>query len=371
MESAWWGLPGPRRYIELVEEHLREGRSVLLRHPENFPASLKDAIARRVTASDLWMWRSLELDGDDASEDPVVLLTQRFAIDADRQPSTRQLMESESCRGLVVWIDGIDRKRWKEWTEFLVDYDRHARNAAGDHLLLCIHLEGEFAAEAFPGLAAVATCSWKRVVERHDMLLFVAELVRGHPDSGLLRDVRLAVCTELSGTDGELAIQLARTDLDTLIRPLTVLQGIARARNLKECQVDAASWQAGMSEYWGDRWRLNSCVAAVLGQGREIKRRVWKAEIGVVFPFIEEQRVEIVELIRPMLKLPIQTEFGVIEEASDLEIGQLLHCARVSGMRGPVRRSLEHLTGMRHALAHLEPVDSDQLRGALRFGANR
>ena len=364
MESAWWRLPGPGRYLELVEEHLRDGTSVLLRHPDNFPASLKDAVERRVADSDRWNWRTLDLGDEDGGEEPVRMLTQRFVVAPNGPPSVPQLMEADSCRDLVLWIDGLERRWWNEWTEFLVDYDRHARNAVAGHLLLCVHLVGDLAADNLPGLASVANCSWRNVVERHDALLFVAGLLRGDPRSGLLRNVRLALCTELAGTDGHLASQLAGAEIETLISPLSFLQDIARTRDLFRCPAAAATWEDGRSEYWDDSWRLNSCLAAAREQTREIRRRVWKAEIGVVFPFIEERRLEIVDVLRPLLKLPLNTEYGVIEEAEDLEIGQLRHCARISGVRGQVRRSLELLADMRHALAHLRPVNAEHLREA-------
>ena len=162
MESAWWRLPGPSRYLDLVEEHLRDGTSVLLRHPDNFPASLNDAVERRIAASDRWNWRTLDLGEENGEEEPVMLLTQRFVVAPNGPPSVPQLMEAESCRDLVLWIDGLDRRWWKEWSEFLVDYDRHARNAAVGHLLLCVHLVGDVAADNLPGLAAIASCSWKK-----------------------------------------------------------------------------------------------------------------------------------------------------------------------------------------------------------------
>ena len=337
---------------------------MLLRHPDNFPASLREAVERRVADNECWNWRALDLDGESGNQDPVTLLARRFVVGADGPPSVAKLMASESCRDLVVWIDGLDRGRWREWMQFLVDYDRQARNATADHLLLCVDLAGERAAYEMPGLAGVASCLWKNVVERHDASLFIAGLLRGRREAGLLGNVRLALCTELAGTDGYLATQLVAADMETLVRPVSYLRDIARMRGVSGLATGKGTWHTGGWEYWDEVWRVNSCVAAVSEPTREVTRRVWKAEIGVVFPFIEERRLELVEILRPLLRLPLNTGYGVIEEAADLEIGQLRYGARINGVRGRVRRSVELLASMRHALAHLEPVSAEQLREA-------
>lgn len=304
------------------------------------------------------------MTGEHGGEDPVEFLTRRLVVGAGGPASVARLMESDSCRDLVLWIEGVDRGRWGEWIEFLADYDRHARNARAGHLLMCVDLGGERAACELPGLAGVAGCSWIRVVDRHDAALFAAGLARGGGESGLLDGVRVALCTELGGTDGDLATRLVTADLETLVEPVLYLQDIGRTRGVTGLGTGRGNWQCGEWEYWDGGWRVNSCVAAVDGQAREIVRRVWKAEVGVVFPFIEEQRVEMVEVFRPLVRLPVDTGYGVIEEAADLEIGHLRYYARRSGLRGAVRRRVELLADMRHALAHLEAVGAEQLREA-------
>ena len=66
-----------------------------------------------------------------------------------------------------------------------------------------------------------------------------------------------------------------------------------------------------------------------------------------------------------MLKFPFEDKYGlIIADASDLEIGQIVHCARKSRVKGKVRQTLELLARMRRSLAHVEPVTADDLREA-------
>jgi hypothetical protein len=92
-----------------------------------------------------------------------------------------------------------------------------------------------------------------------------------------------------------------------------------------------------------------------------IRRRLWRAELGIIFPFIEEQRVRLVERLRRYLCLPFETPFGRIDDPNDLEIGHLLWMARRNRAPHQTLRLLERLVRMRHALAHIEPVPYEDI----------
>jgi hypothetical protein len=66
--------------------------------------------------------------------------------------------------------------------------------------------------------------------------------------------------------------------------------------------------------------------------------------------------------LAPVLRLPYDTPFGPIADAHDLEIGHLLHQARVARLGRTMVSWLECLRSIRHALAHLEPVPASVLR---------
>ena len=64
-----------------------------------------------------------------------------------------------------------------------------------------------------------------------------------------------------------------------------------------------------------------------------IERRLWHAQVTVLFPLIEEHRLRLVARLRPHLRVPFETPFGVITDPRDLEIGHLLHQIRAFGLR--------------------------------------
>ena len=367
MDLAWWQLPGPTRYVNRAEQNLREGRAVVLLHPETLVPSLRQAISSRVVTNDFWTWRALdfrELTKEEQAYNPADLLCQHFNTDSPRVPgSVRTFIGAASCRGLVIWLDGLQYANLDVWFDFLDAYDQLARNSEPDYPLLCVPLCGVTADRRFKEYEAVALCSWESVVERHDIVLYVGELLRKRLHGGLLRETMTAICAELAGTDGELATHLSRIRLEDCLAPRERLVDIGRKRGWDAIDPLKRSWHTGMWENWSSGARLNSVAVALQNDHREIRRRIWRGQVGVIFPFIEEKRAELVELLGPRLALPVTTLAGEIDSAADLEIGQLRWCVRDLRLSSRTKSVLNRLVGIRHSLAHVIPLDYETLCG--------
>ncbi|EYF08675.1 Hypothetical protein CAP_2536 [Chondromyces apiculatus DSM 436] len=80
-----------------------------------------------------------------------------------------------------------------------------------------------------------------------------------------------------------------------------------------------------------------------------------------MFPFVEEQRVELIARFRSFLRVPHETPFGTITDIRDFELGHLLYQVRKRNIDEPTRRLLGTLTDIRHRLAHLESVPYELL----------
>ncbi len=339
---------------------------MILLHPETLVPSLKQAVSDRIVMNDFWSWRTLdlcELTDADATCGPADLLCRYFNTDSPRIPdSPRAFIESTSCQGLVVWLDGLLRADLDAWADFLDEYDQLARNSDPHYPLLCLPLCGTSADRRFKDREAVAVCSWEFVVERNDTTVYVAEHLRKRLPAGLLRETVTAICAELAGTDGEVATYLSRAKPEDCIAPQELLIKIGQDRKWKGIDPLTTTWHTGIWEQWGSNARLNSVVIALQNDHRELRRRVWRAEVGVIFPFIEEKRLQLVQLLKPHIKLPISTPSGVIKDPADLEIGQLRHYARGVVLSHRTRWILNKLVGIRHALAHGISLDYETLR---------
>jgi hypothetical protein len=83
---------------------------------------------------------------------------------------------------------------------------------------------------------------------------------------------------------------------------------------------------------------------------------VWNAQVRVLFPFLEQERVRLAPIVQPFLRLPVPTPNGMIYDLYDLELGEMYHHLRTSGLAQETKDRMALLVEMRHALAHLKPV---------------
>ncbi len=98
-----------------------------------------------------------------------------------------------------------------------------------------------------------------------------------------------------------------------------------------------------------------------------IARRIWSAEVGVILPFVEERRQEILTHLAGVLRVPFTTRFGeVISDVRDLEIGHIESQLINNGItvHPNVRRLVRRLREIRNCLSHLEPLSLDLLLDA-------
>jgi hypothetical protein len=368
MENLWWQLPGPSSFLDLVEQDLREGKSVLLALPEHPPEGLREALAGRVRPSELWGWRVLDLTEEaKPGEQPVAVLHRRFPpLEEAPAPCTvRSLVGSACLRGLVIWVAGMDAASWSRWRPFLEQYEHACRAVAEmDRALFCIPVVGALVQTLPTEGVALTTRRWEGVIERLDMALFVTHLTKGRYCHPLHRRVAVSVTVEVALTDPLLARELANADLPSVLDPLPVLTELAGRRGWTAEQVRRPQWHVGMVDQFEGSRVVHSAAVALQGQRDEIDRRIWRGQIGVLFPFIEEQRLRLLNELRRYLSVPLETPLGRITDLRDLELGHLISQLQGARVPGESWRLLRCLKGMRDSLAHLEPVRSGVLLSA-------
>lgn len=369
MDARWWQLPGPAAFLDLLEQDLREGKSITLALPEHGPAGLRAALAERVRESDLWYWNTLALDDcKDAYSQPARLLHQRFAPlkSASTLLSARTLAAAERFRGLVIWVEGLDAAGWPAWRSFLEEYEHVCRSFSEfDRSMLCVPVAGELTEELPRSGVALSVRRWRGIVDRFDMTIFATQLLRERSISALARRLSVAVVAELAGTDGSLAEELSHLDLEAQLQPVQFLRHFGERRGWSVERGLPPNWRVGTADDLEGAAFTHSAALALCGEEDELKRRVWRGEVGVLFPFIEEQRIQFLQEIGSHLRLPIETPFGIITDRRDLEISHLWSLCRGAKLPGATKAALASLTAMRHSLAHLEPVGMEHLRRCL------
>lgn len=204
--------------------------------------------------------------------------------------------------------------------------------------------------------AALSARRWEGVIARLDMMLYLHERIAGRRLVPLHRRVLLAVLTELAGTDPELAHYLVDRPPASIMEPTHVLKQFALSRGWTPDRLKQTGWHDGTCDRLDGSCFVHSAAVAVLGNQAELRRRVWRGQVAVLFPFIEECRIRIIERVRSYIRLPLETQFGRIERAEDLEVSHLRQTLRGCHIPSKTWKLLNRIVQMRHSLAHLEPV---------------
>lgn len=180
--------------------------------------------------------------------------------------------------------------------------------------------------------------------------------------------------TSLAGWDPALCEWLAPLTLQQLIEPRKYLEEFAGYRKWKldEQRTPKKAWPLGLTYTFGGKRTPHTCVAALLNGSRDLQKLIWRAEIGVLMPYIEEQREILLQQYRNLLNVNFLTKSGDwIENIYDLEIG-LIHfqLSQRSSLSPKEIKWVADLKDARNNLSHLEPL-VPELLSALCSGAKR
>jgi hypothetical protein len=177
-------------------------------------------------------------------------------------------------------------------------------------------------------------------------------------------EVRASVAASLALWDPGLCGMLLDQPTATLLDPLQAISAWATASGWSATWTDSELESRGLLGDFGmAEKRLHSGIHALRNEGREIQLRVWRGQVGVLLPFVEERRRDLLHAFGPWLTLPYQPDRGdAITDASDLELGHLYRMFAGDRRLAPECRALiETLREMRNSLAHFVPVKAEQL----------
>jgi len=365
MDAHWWTLPGPAAFLRAAWEDVRGGKNVLLALPATAPPGLRDALATLVRQAEMWAWRDFSAgDGVGGPAALVEQLHQRFApsrvsgavLNADTLAGDPRLADT------MIWVEGMTATCWPTWCAFLGQYERACQmRPEQGRGLFCVLLTGQVAGQVPEPAVALTVRRWWGVVGGVDLRLDLSLRADGRPMPALHRRLALAVACELSGTDAALARALAGLGLRELLEPQEFLRAEAARRGWNAARARRPNWEDGLIDAVNGEDVVHSVALASRGDEAELRRRIWQAEVAVLYPFLEEQRLQLLPRLRPYLRLPVETAYGPVDDIYDLELGQLVYFLRGRNLPRELWRLLTLLTDMRHALAHLRPVPIEYL----------
>ncbi len=375
MNSVWWTLPGPAKFVSHIVGDMRDGRNIVICMPEFGPKGIRAAVRRSLGEPGAYQWHNIDGDLIKNQSTPLNLIYDRIVCNADPQKvrTVETLVKEETFQGKIIWVENITGNSWPLWKELLVEYEPYARSKSLlDRTLFCCPLEGEIAIDPIGQDVCLSLRKWSGIVNRLDMLIYAASMLEQRDLPPLQSEIAVMIITGLALWDAEVCDILAQNNIENILHPVNTLREIGGKRGWTNDGLpkEEILWHRNMKDIFDGNEEIHSAVLALSGNNRDLNQRIWAAEVGVMLPFVEQQRRMILSEIPTILKKPFMTRFGEkIEDPLELEIGHIDSIVandRIE-VRPAIRRMLPILRDIRNRLSHLETLNVEHINQVIQI----
>ena len=352
-----WALPGPAGFLRRVERSLRDGVSVVARFPGGEQAGFRDRILTLL--NDSW---TCAVFPPEPRQTPFESLRCRFAprLSCEWGENLLDLCELEDFKGRLIWLDGLerlDRSDWRAWRKFLGDYAQASRSMREfERTLFVASLEGAPSAEPPERDVTLTMHDWRGVVNEMDLLFLAYERLGERNVSPAMRSLLASTVARVAAWDLETAARLLDEVGDVILEPGPMLRSVAKEKGWTA--KTPIGWEFGTESGSGSR---HAVLASLDDPPREIRRRVWSAQVGELLPLIDAWRLEIVLENHEQLAAHLGREGNRIDPL-DLDVGDLTGMVQRPGFESDVRIRVRRMNKWRNDLAHLKPLSVAAMR---------
>lgn len=351
-----WSLPGPNQLLGQVADAIRVGRHVVLDWPVYAPplSSFQRALYDRLATEEIHLQRLSPGDHEDAKR----WLAERYDLDPTHSVTAANLIDHTDWRGTVNWLELY--AQYGIWLKFLQEVSSHTNNQVIYERSLLIMAVPPPIVLPVPD-AGIAVFSWDDYYDDTDALMLAHSRLRQR-FHGVTRSLLATSAAQVALFDVPLLLDLLVEDKETMLEPSAFLRR-EEVRREWDARTER-SRELGSAVVFAGNERVHSCIKV---QDGGIDRRLWRSQVNVLLPFLEEERQNYIRKYERYLRIPFETDFGVIRDCSDLELSHLSyqaeHYFRNQAWLDLPR--LQRLKESRHALAHLKTIPLQNVLGLL------
>lgn len=373
-EEFWWNhITGPNVVVSSVVSALLNGKMVVLKVPSDLPwrhsmrSAVHTAFSERSDCSDVVI-ELIDLRNENARQmQPGRFILDRFATPTIsrgyREKSKVTVQDYISAKDIIknriVWIKGIDPDVAGEWIRFCRGFSQ--RSAA----------QGLFVLEVNENTSVTETnllrvINFSDCVSNYDVQLFNSFVLGNQKQYSDGWKKYIAVCTAaICGVDAE----ISQTMLQSLdFRVESPLEGIRQIDQMPDFM------RRGENGSNHVLWHYRNGDMALL------EHRLWSAQVQVLFPMIELERVELIgryeRQIREVLASGGITQYNqILQEPMDVELGTLSYLMGAKMEDGfytlyipseEDRKRIRFLHTCRNQLAHASCCTPEQVEQLLK-----
>lgn len=340
MDKIWWGqVTNAVQFIRKIVESVLNEKHLAVELPRDLPwyDTMRDfaeeAIRNRSSERNL---ESLQ----DSGQEPGKCVFEAFCNrekQSEYRPAVGYADFLAKCDDIVlnhriVWVSDLAKQNYSAWLEFVSAYAaacKKERRAGG---IFILELREQMGLSAKKG---VHMLSFQKEIGHYDSIVFNMLAASSIKKSAISKEYLVELVSNIAGLDMELAAQCIRKYREFLNAPYIILQKIAE----QGCRSNGETFENQFRE-------------------EEVKKQIWKAQIKIIFPLIEEFRGHFVDKYKEQIKrqLPIPYAYGEeFTEADEVEVGTLyfMACNEKLHISTEDYHKLKMFREARNRLAHL------------------
>jgi hypothetical protein len=358
----FWQLPGPRGFLDDIQQDLLEGRSVVINVPSNAPAGLqlelKELLARTFAIVEL------PEDGERSLSDVLIRLLDDETVAGAADLGPGFILSQHS--GITFWLEPSRTGVISVWRREIESFQQVGQSQSpGNRCLFAMMLLGSNATRVpVGGNSGVAEHVWDDRVSRVDMLLYAAYAFRS--EHTINNEISAHIAASVALFDPAVVDQLRVLEFQQIIDPKVVFQ----------CLPARVEWKDAVSACWedGSLCRMDGINAVHSGHPSrpDIEPLIWRAQLEVLFPLLELRRLELIALFRDSLEVPIESSRSpyilTIEDLEFTDIHRQLLRLFQTGRRLVTLKELYIIDSwkrIRNSLAHREVAAPELLLNGL------
>lgn len=270
----------------------------------------------------------------------------------------KELVNLAEFKNTVISLGIINDEQWTVWKPFIEDFSEINRSLDElDRSSFIGIVQSRAPINTPAGDILLKYINWDGTIELFDMTIYAQSLIKERAWSFIKKELAISLCSEISQWDVELCEVLAEEALESLLSPFNILREVALARGWDK-YVDFSSdelLQVGILRSFNGLLQHHSAFLALRGKEKEVNKRLWKAQMKVLFPYIEIQRQIFLETFGHKMILPHITPHGEkIEILYDLELGHINNQLTTNFWIADHRTKsiISQLRDIRNSLAH-------------------
>lgn len=358
----WWSdITGPREVVTSTIDALRAGKNIILHVPHDLPwrrelrRSVRNGLESIPGLEELFVYMvDVEEEGEGETE-PGRLILDKYGLKEDkmkfreggRETIQEYLLRKNVMRNRLVWVKGITPGGAQAWASFC---ERWRPQDPADGIFVIEAKEQPQVTRS----GGVRVINYDDFVSEYDAQLFNSLLLEEDRLGGLSslwKRFASSISTHLCGTDAEIARSFILQHNFRKDDPIETIGEIA---------------DSGAFDCRGN----GSHVLALFRAGNimELRKRVWAAQVEVLFPLIERQRLEIVDVLSIQLDSIIKKGLfqfdNEIEKPEDVELGTMVYLLGSRQLNVPdkeTRERIHTLRECRNLLAHRDVCNLEQV----------